>query len=418
MNDTAHYYYSGNRGCNYPSCFSSSIDRYPNHIPKPKSDNADIIKSDSFFEKTYDPYTGAWVRESHMAAQFDAQNNLTISEKVDNSASFSSKYKYTAVYAAGRLSEINFYDGGVLYWSAYKYYDGGGNNIKDSIYGWMSSTAMLEFKVFDGSNRIVLDSTFSLAYAHPMNRRRYYYSTNLDSVVLYENSRAGLVFSSRETYAYNTYNNRTVVRSQSSMGRTVDSFAYAGSNPNWIFRQRWNIDTSSAYVGQFSKTCHLNNDGNWDTIYTNYWNRTTLAFEPTLKRALNYNSHCNVDTGYYWLYDTGSRSYPDATLSKETFYYGYFEDGITDQKTSGVELTVYPNPARETLNIDWPKAQSNKLVTAVLTNLLGQQVHTQTGYWQGAKNELQIGAVTPGLYLLTITDETGGVIGRERITKQ
>ena len=78
---------------------------------------------------------------------------------------------------------------------------------------------------------------------------------------------------------------------------------------------------------------------------------------------------------------------------------------VDEQETSLVQVTCYPNPAKEKVTIDGIEAAEVQVY-----NALGQVVKTVRN-----SNEINVSDLTEGVYLLRITDAKG-VSQTERIT--
>lgn len=427
LTDTAHYYYSGSRGSNFPSCVSSFYLHNPQSRPDPNSDYEDIIKADSFFHKQYSPTTGAWMGTNRIESQFDLQNKLTLSKTSDTFlGSPLSQRSCAGFYSAGRLIRVDDYSAAGLAGSIFKFYDGAGNLVKDSSYNWgASNPGRLDVYTYDAANRLLMDSAYSPYTGASISKTNYYYSAQLDSTVDYINLGTGsLVLFSRIEYKYNVYGNCTKIESTGEIGTTsasiyTDSFAYSGSNPNNVFYSSWSVDLASSSIFMHgSASYHLNSDGNWDTIYSNSWNSAIAAFEPGGKEYFHYNTYCLVDTVWTKSFDAATGAYANKANSRSIFYYDVFEDGIADDHVQGAGISVYPNPAQGILHMKWTNEPANKQVNVSVTNLLGQEVFAEKGYWSANGNHIQTSSLSPGIYILSIRDETGGVIHKERIVKQ
>ena len=78
---------------------------------------------------------------------------------------------------------------------------------------------------------------------------------------------------------------------------------------------------------------------------------------------------------------------------------------VDEEETSLVQVTCYPNPAKEKVTIDGIEAAEVKVY-----NALGQLVKTVRN-----SNEINVAGLAEGVYLVRITDAKG-VSQTERIT--
>lgn len=82
--------------------------------------------------------------------------------------------------------------------------------------------------------------------------------------------------------------------------------------------------------------------------------------------------------------------------------------GIHDAQLSITDVSVYPNPAQDVLNVKWESIK-NQSITVVLHDLVGKEmIRRELRNIVGTVNEeLPVSALTSGVYLLSIETETG-----------
>jgi hypothetical protein len=76
------------------------------------------------------------------------------------------------------------------------------------------------------------------------------------------------------------------------------------------------------------------------------------------------------------------------------------------------ELTVYPNPTRDVLNLALSNYEAADNYQLYIHNAVGQEVHTSS-----FERQLNVGTWNTGLYILTLRDEEGNIVAQQKIIK-
>jgi hypothetical protein len=76
-------------------------------------------------------------------------------------------------------------------------------------------------------------------------------------------------------------------------------------------------------------------------------------------------------------------------------------------------ISVYPNPATETLFISLEEHTSRQLI---ITDLTGRKLISRS--LNGVKNEISLETLSSGLYMLSLYDENGRIVAYDKITRQ
>jgi len=71
--------------------------------------------------------------------------------------------------------------------------------------------------------------------------------------------------------------------------------------------------------------------------------------------------------------------------------------GITSPSSQSISASIYPNPAKDNLTIDLMNMAPDENLQFVITDILGQELHSQTII--NAKSEIDISAFSSGIYL-------------------
>jgi uncharacterized surface protein with fasciclin (FAS1) repeats len=93
--------------------------------------------------------------------------------------------------------------------------------------------------------------------------------------------------------------------------------------------------------------------------------------------------------------------------------------GIEDRIAAASEVNIYPNPAREFVNVRYDLVRESN-VTIMMYDLTGQQVMYQDqgfSYQGNYSVQLPVFEMTPGLYILVINTDTGQVANKVKIVK-
>src|SRR5690606_18487494 len=113
-------------------------------------------------------------------------------------------------------------------------------------------------------------------------------------------------------------------------------------------------------------------------------------------------------------------------ISKKSFF-KIIDGGTPGQafKTTSIEeeiidnkFSVYPNPAREVLNIEWNVIQSNEQITILVFDITGKTVFNKTFIGQKGynKTEIDISRLSHGIYqykFVTAIETTTGKFVKE-----
>jgi hypothetical protein len=81
-----------------------------------------------------------------------------------------------------------------------------------------------------------------------------------------------------------------------------------------------------------------------------------------------------------------------------------------------LDVTLYPNPVNEVLNVSVVKATDEKFVLAI-TDIHGRSVIPQMLLLAGENREVPMGELAPGIYLATLRSISGSRLQTYRVTK-
>jgi len=92
------------------------------------------------------------------------------------------------------------------------------------------------------------------------------------------------------------------------------------------------------------------------------------------------------------------------------------ETSVNDPAFNNLELTVYPNPFNDVINLRLAKQSGTLPVTVTLDNILGQQIFSIKAVLKGADTTIQLPNLIAGNYILSVTTDKGDRMTR-KITK-
>ncbi len=136
------------------------------------------------------------------------------------------------------------------------------------------------------------------------------------------------------------------------------------------------------------------------TYITYQWQHNGTAIAGATTNTFTYTS---IGWGVYAVTVTDSNGCTGTSANDTIRYMGI--GAVHDTKTAA-GVTIHPNPATDRIYITAPET-----TTAHLTNMLGETVFTSTG------DIINIAALPPGVYLITLTSKDGEVLLRDKVIK-
>lgn len=279
----------------------------------------------------------------------------------------------------------------------------------------MDSTMLRKFWYNTAGSQLLVDTVYEQGTSglEPNYATKYHYNAqnNLDSIQQFANNGAGYDWYSLVAIKYDASNRVTNVVSidfsSSTPENTTDSFAYTGSFPFFTFYQSTMATPLGDYITKMTKTVGNNNLP--DTI--------KFAFtEPGNPEDINfakyyYNSFNNPDS----LIGFAS----DGTFTgRANFHYETYSDGISSTKdiANNKNISVYPNPFDNLINIEW-KGKASEKASISLVNIVGQNIFSSTKILSNGNNSIDLPVLTSGQYILLIQDEKGNTWSHKLIKK-
>lgn len=181
---------------------------------------------------------------------------------------------------------------------------------------------------------------------------------------------------------------------------SVDTFTYIGPLLTHIAHYDWDTSTHQWYNGQVTESS-FDGWGNPDTVA--YYRVTAAGRVPLSRTIYTYTSFQHFDTVSFYAWNgTGYNATPDGVAR---FYYEVVPTSVHPVAGSRADISLYPNPARDMLNIRF-KEQPKGTVHIRIYNTSGQLVqHTTT---TGSNTcSLSVNGLPGGGYVAEISDQAG-----------
>ncbi|MCX6296676.1 MAG: T9SS type A sorting domain-containing protein, partial [Bacteroidetes bacterium] len=158
----------------------------------------------------------------------------------------------------------------------------------------------------------------------------------------------------------------------------------------------------------------LNVAGFPDVITIKTFDSLANAWVPSVKQMMTYNTNNNPIKLDEYIYNfTSFPSSPDFTTH---YYYESFVNttSINDQVKQIENITVYPNPANNILNITG--IETNKPLALVsLYDMQGRILINQEIMIVNGNSQLSVSDFSPGNYLLVLRDEALAIMARQSV---
>lgn len=261
------------------------------------------------------------------------------------------------------------------------------------------------------NNRAAKDS-FVNSYtgiSTPYSQVLYSYDANGNLTMALQQQWDGMTYAdySRDVYNYTAANKLSShaydeMNTATSVWETnaVDTFRYTGSNMTYNVHYERNTGTGLWEDGQGTDN-YYNATGSLDSQYS--FDVTSSGNVPINKVKYKYTSYNHYDKlDNYYHNGTVYSTTPDDTYQ---FYYDtYNTTGVSNTSRARNDISIYPIPAREMLNIRF-EGKASGSVTVNILNMAGQLIQRTT--LAAGSLQLGISQLAPGNYVAAISDENG-----------
>ncbi|RYZ48502.1 MAG: T9SS type A sorting domain-containing protein, partial [Sphingobacteriales bacterium] len=283
-------------------------------------------------------------------------------------------------------------------------------------------TSAKRILTYNTQNQVVTDSIFSYSLGDWLPAQVFEYTYNsagklAEGVAKVDYMGTFLDIYSTEISYYPNNTIKDVVTNVNQSGVSLDpyqrdSFAYAPANGYASFHQTWAYDnTTSEFIPDSRITRNSNAQGLPDTTHYYSWDGTGWVNE--MYNTASYNSYANPVT--IKTYEPTGANFDQTYLYN--FYYELYNDA-TPVATIPQEhqISVYPNPATDNVNIFWKGNEGNRVALRIV-NASGQLVKTEMLNWNQTTEQVNISNLSNGVYFLTISDNTGTMVYKHTIIK-
>jgi len=318
---------------------------------------------------------------------------------------------------------------------------GADGNIASSLdlqwsgFAWDSNTYIYYF--YNTTGLLVKDSTVTYTGSWvPQYRDAYYYNSHGYVIHVDDSAYSSGVWADEAhiNFSYNSEDELrfdTVYENTGTSWASVenDTFGYVPGANYWtslysriIFGTNWQIAV---------ETKHVNSSFMPDSL--SIWETASPSMNPNAyanhllyaeKFAFTYDGYNNptVDMQYhYTVTDTiAGTGYYDTTADETDYFYyqNYIAAAVTKVNVPTPNVTIYPNPAGNTLNVTIADITNSANTTLRLENMMGQTVMSKTLPWTVATQSLSLSGIAPGMYVLQVQDDKGNMISTKKVIKQ
>lgn len=386
--DTATYYYSGTHTSDFPTCIENfeltGVAFYPQKTPG--------IVVDSYYY--HNIVTGIGGTNDFVKVTYDAGLNAGTTEE----RSIYSWTKNIGSYTGGLLTSVDEYDT-----------TGGGSMTHKRT----------RYKFYDVAERNIEDSIYSLAMAAPLEKTVFYYSAMLDSEYHYTWASGAWLHSYTIWHTYNAFGLVTSQNALSYVSSFVpykDTFAYDGSNPNYIFYSYSDYAPSlGSWVVRDQRQYHLNAAGKWDTVFYSTSDLTYTSVIPVEKDPVFYNTEGLMDSTKGYKYDLFTNQYADTSYDKNIYYYESNTVAVPVISNS-VEMHIFPNPAHQQATITFTGC-SGQYVDVAVADVMGKTlISLYNSEIKNGSMQVDLRSLPAGTYVMSVISKSSNVVHREKIS--
>jgi len=295
-----------------------------------------------------------------------------------------------------------------------------------------SDSAFKQFYSYNGSNKLVEDSTYELHNGTwRMGSKTYYTydgSSNLIQIDNYTNDTdTSFLQPLIEQYKYvNTYDGTgrlLTVYSSFFDGTTLspyikDTFAYNSTNAyhnSWKEYQYDPINDYWAPMFYMHKVLDATT-GLPDTVNINGFDSLLNSWVPQTMDVMTYNSlH---DPILLLEYDYNFSYFPARPSYATVYYYNTYVSiaGVKPVQADN-SIKIFPNPASNTITVSNLDAGNHPLMSVSLMNSLGQIV-SRTNVTSQNELQVSVSGFPAGIYWVIVQDAGGNILHRQAVVKQ
>ncbi|MBS1773759.1 MAG: T9SS type A sorting domain-containing protein [Bacteroidetes bacterium] len=387
LTDTNHYYYSAGRGSTHTDVTSYYDEFYITAINPVHNILCDSSTNSHL-------YSGQWYQTASRAYTYDANNNIL--QLISHS--YSTYSLHTPTYNANNKFETI--------------------SMADSAAVPKVPTARMHI-FYDGQNRRIMDSSYYVKTNKPYAKRVFTYDANGNQLQFnsYEYSTGTWQLTYRNTNTYDGSNRLITSVAELDFGQGMglefinkDSFAYTGAamNPYYHIDYSWDA-TNTVWEPNEILLNHYNTASLLDTYYIV---RYTTQWDTIERDVHTYDSNNLLiySNGYNYL---GNGSFSTTPYDQTVQYYEDYFPASVNTTTTLAGIVIYPNPAKEQLNIS---IQNNNPYNISIVNMAGQLQYTISGCTENTQR-INTSGLARGSYIIQITDNAGKPLAQKQFIK-
>ncbi len=415
MADSVRLSYTGMRGSTYDYnnmmypynyCYSTTpMFNYAGVFTTPQ------VLADTYVHWTINPFTmPAFNIYEFSFATYDTANNLTNFRELFVDSVTNDNRSYVNTFNAAKKIATGFWF-----------------NLNAGI----ADSAFKQFFAYNTAGKLSADSVYELHLGvwRKAAKTNYTYdgAGNLTQIDHWANETdtsflLPLVQQSKYVNTYDASNRLVTVLTSQFNGTTLaayvkDTFGYSGT---LTYHNSWKQHQLDAIHGTWWPQYYMAKTivaGKPDTIYHRGWDSIANSWVPISRDIVGYNSYNNPDTmfNYEWNWTSYSTT-PDYTT---VYYYDTFtlvtpSTGVQIAQTKS--MTLYPNPATNSLTIRIPEMATGSAVTVCVMNQMGQLMSRQQMPYR-EDSQIPVDYLAPGMYWMVVQQAATGELYKQQFIK-
>jgi len=385
IQDSNYYHYSNGRGSSHTDLSSYFDNFYATSI----NNTTKNILSDTNTNWQY--YNGGLNKTHDDFFVYDASNRVI--NHIYSATSYN--LQHSIVYnSAGTIAQITTSDSFV-------------NNI--------FIPQQIIYMTYNAQNKRTADSTFDLIKNKSEYKRKYTYNAagNITSFKAYQFQNNNWVQTYEAIYSFDGSDRLILNNTSYTLGTTLyqkkDSFAYIGTNTKPYYEASFSWDAGlSLWQAEDAYTHYYNTAGLIDTTYIY---RYTTQWDTIERNVHTYDANGLLQRVNGYLYN-GNGNFATTPYDQTTMYYQDYDPLTIQQQSNKALLSLYPNPAKNTLSIQTTLQSGN----ITITNMNGQTVHSEPLSRQHQTINTQY--LPAGNYILTIFNQDKTQTTHQQFVKQ
>lgn len=271
------------------------------------------------------------------------------------------------------------------------------------------------YMTYNAQNKRIADSTFDLIKNKSEFKRNYTYNTagNITSFKSYQFQNNNWVQTYEAIYSYDGSDRLILSHASYTINSTLyqskDSFAYIGTNtkPYYEVDMTWDNGLSQwvpgdAYIYQY------NTAGFIDTYYIHQY---TTQWDTIERDVMIHDTDGLLQRVNGYLYN-GNGNFAATPYDQTMMYYQAYDPLTIQKENNTVLLSLYPNPAYNTLSVQTTLQNGN----IIITNMNGQIVHSEQ--LTGQQQTINIQHLPTGNYILNVSNKNETQTSHQQFVKQ